>query len=332
MLPKLFEARLPVMLVGAPGVGKSDIVAQAAKACGYDLVISHPVVSDPTDFKGLPWPAKSGETAEFLPFGDFARVLNSEKPTVWFLDDLGQAPVSVQAACMQLLLARRVNGHALPEHVAFAAATNRRTDKAGVQGILEPVKSRFATILEIEASADDWSMWAIENGIRPEIIAFIRFRPALLHDFKPGQDMENSPCPRAWASVSKLMALDIPEELELQAYAGAVGEGAAVEFMSFLKLYRSLPNLDAILLDPDSAQIPDEPSKLYATVTGLAAKANAGNAQRVFRYAERLREAGHGEFSVLLVRDSLRRCPEIKNTAAFIKLAAGPVGKIFLGD
>ncbi len=43
---------------------------------------------------------------------------------VCLLDDLGQAPPAVQAAAMQLLLARRVNGHAVSDHVTFLAATN----------------------------------------------------------------------------------------------------------------------------------------------------------------------------------------------------------------
>lgn len=233
---------------------------------------------------------------------------------------------------MQLLLARRINGHALPDHVTFVAATNRRGDKAGVQGLLEPVKSRFAAIVELEPDVDAWTNWAIGSGMPPELIAFIRFRPDLLHDFKPTQDLEQSPCPRTWAFVGKLLGLSLPREIELAAYAGAVGEGAAVEFMAFLEIYRNLPSLDAILLDPDAAPIPVEPSALYATCAGLAFKANAGNCERVFRYAERLREAGHGEFSVLLVRDALRRDGGIKDTAAFMRLAAGPIGQIFLGE
>lgn len=332
LLSATIPSRLSVLLAGPPGVGKSDLVAQAAAACGHDLVVSHPVVSDPTDFKGLPWPGKSGETAEFLPFGEFAAALKAERPTVWFLDDLGQAPASVQAACMQLLLARRVNGHILPDCVTFVAATNRRGDKAGVQGLLEPVKSRFAAIIELEPDVDAWTNWAIGSGMPPELIAFIRFRPDLLHGFKPTQDLEQSPCPRTWAFVGKLIGLSLPREIELAAYAGAVGEGAAVELMAFLEIYRSLPSLDAILLDPDAASIPAEPSALYAVSAGLAARANAENCERVFRYAERLREAGHGEFAVLLVRDALRRDGGIKDTAAFVRLAAGPIGQIFLGE
>jgi len=55
LLSAMIPARLPVLITGAPGIGKSDIVAQAAQQAQADLLISHPVVEDPTDAKGLPY-------------------------------------------------------------------------------------------------------------------------------------------------------------------------------------------------------------------------------------------------------------------------------------
>jgi MoxR-like ATPase len=53
-LARLIPARLPVLLVGPPGVGKSDVVSQACAAAGVRCEVFHPAVSDPTDYKGLP--------------------------------------------------------------------------------------------------------------------------------------------------------------------------------------------------------------------------------------------------------------------------------------
>src|SRR5690606_26802195 len=144
-----------------------------------------------TDVKGLPWIVDG--SAHFLPFGELDRALHADKLTVWFLDDLGQASPAVQASYMQLLLARRVNGHVLSDHVTFIAATNRRTDRAGVSGILEPVKSRFTTIVELGAHLDDWCQWAISRDIAPELISFIRFQPDLLCKFQASADLTNCP-------------------------------------------------------------------------------------------------------------------------------------------
>lgn len=333
LLAKSIEHGLPILITGAPGVGKSDIVSQAAQEAGANVILSHPVVSDPTDAKGLPWVSKDQESATFLPFGDLSEAINATKKTVWFLDDLGQASPAVQASFMQLLLARRVNGHILPECVTFCAATNRRTDRAGVTGILEPVKSRFVTIVELEPHLDDWCDWAVDSksSIPPEIVSFLRFRPDLLSDFKPTADLTQSPSPRTWANAAKLVNLRLGS-LEFAAVSGAIGAGAATELVAFLQVYRAMPDLDDIIANPEKAKIPSKPAALYAVSTGLAYKATGKNFPRLVTYANRLEGDKKGEFAVLLLRDTVRRCPEVCDTKEFIKLASSETGKLILGN
>ena len=312
VLKKAIPAGLPVLVKGAPGVGKSDIIAQVAKELKYNLIIFHPVVSDPTDFKGLPGIVNG--KAEFLPFGDLRELIEAKKPTIAFMDDIGQAPAVVQAALMQLILARRVNGHKISNKVVFVAATNRREDRAGVTGILEPVKSRFATIIELEPTSDEWIEWAFDNDMPAELIGFINFRPALLHEGKATADIVNHPCPRTIAYAGKLLNIGLDD---IETLAGAVGEGCAVELVGFVQVYKNLPNISAILLDPENAIVPDEPAALYAVTSALVDVITKDNANRVLKYGNRL----PADYSVLLVRDSIRKEPNIQNTKAFIKWA-----------
>jgi hypothetical protein len=311
-LKKAVKAGLPVLVKGAPGIGKSDIIAQVANELKYNLIIFHPVVSDPTDFKGLPGIVNG--KAEFLPFGDLRELIEAKKPTIAFMDDIGQAPAVVQAALMQLILARQVNGNKISNKVVFIAATNRREDRAGVTGILEPVKSRFATIIELEPTSDEWIEWAFDNDMPAELIGFINFRPALLHEGKATADIVNHPCPRTIAYAGKLLNIGLDD---IETLAGAVGEGCAVELVGFIQVYKSLPNISAILLDPDNAIVPDEPAALYAVVSALVDTITKDNANRVLKYGNRL----PADFSVLLVRDAIRKEPKIQNTNAFIKWA-----------
>ena len=225
LLSAAIHARLPILITGSPGIGKSDIVTQATIEADADLILSHPAVADPTDAKGLPW-VTDGQ-ATFLPFGELRRALEAVKPTVWFLDDLGQASPAVQASYMQLLLARRVNGHVLSDSVTFIAATNRRTDRAGVSGVLEPVKSRFGSIVELDANIDDWCRWAIDANIPPVLIAYLRFQPDNLCKFTASADLVNCPVPRTWSHVAHILDLNLPANVQHSAIVGAVGEGAA---------------------------------------------------------------------------------------------------------
>ncbi len=319
-LMKLIEitikAKSPILLVGPPGIGKSDIVEQATQAAGAQLIISHPVVSDPTDYKGLPF-ADAGK-ADFLPFGELRAIIEAQTPTVFFLDDLGQAPASVQAACMQLLLARRINGHKVSDHVTFLAATNRRTDRAGVGGLLEPVKSRFCSIVNLEPDLQDWVTWALAHNLPTELIAFIRFKPDMLHDFRPSNDLVNTPSPRTVANVGKLMAMGLPKELEYEAFSGAAGEGFAAMFCGFLKVFRTLPSPDMILMRPHDADVPSDPATLYALTGALAHRASDQTIDRLVTYYNRM----PAEFSVLAMRDSVNLCPSVVHSRAYIEWAS----------
>ncbi|MDN5354293.1 MAG: hypothetical protein PWQ09_1049 [Candidatus Cloacimonadota bacterium] len=307
----------PLLLKGAPGIGKTDIVTQACRETATNLVISHPVVSDPTDYKGLPFPVKGENKATFLPFGDLLKLIEAARPTVFFLDDLGQAPAAVQAAAMQLILARRINGHKVSEEVIFLAATNRRGDRAAVQGILEPVKSRFASIVELEVNVDDWVEWAIANNMPTELVAFIRFRPNLLHDFQPTADIVNTPNPRTVAAVGRMMQAGLAANMQYEMFAGAAGEGFAAEFMGFRKVYRDLPDIEKLIAAPDKAVVPDEPSLLFAICGALSAKANKKNFTNIVRYTDRL----PAEFQVLLIKDSIKHNKALTNTPEFTSWA-----------
>lgn len=313
LLVKTIPARLPVMIKGAPGVGKTDVVEQACAAAMADIQFRHPVTDSPIDYKGLG--VFVNGKARFEPFGDLDLLINAKDLAVCFMDDLGQAPAAVQAAAMQLILARKINGHKVSDHVVFIAATNRKRDKAGVSGILEPVKSRFVTIVEMAPDTDDWVAWALNNDMPIELIAFIRFRPELLFDFQPTANMTNSPCPRTVAHVGKLMSLGLPSALELEAYTGAAGEAFASELMAFVRVFRQIPDRDEVFLNPERAKVPTEPSAKYAIASALSHAVGRNTIDAMATYSDRLGK----EFGVMMMKDATTRDPDLLSTKGFIK-------------
>ena len=327
VLSAVIPARRPTLLTGAPGVGKTDIVKFIAAVLGMALVISHPVVADPTDSKGLAWPAKDGKSATFIPIGQMVELLNAKEPTLWFLDDLGQATPAVQAAYMQWILAREVNGHKLPDCVTIIAATNRRQDRAGVTSILEPVKGRFATIVEVEPCINDWTQWAFANNMPHLLIAFLRLRPDLLLDFKPTADITNSPTPRNWASTGNLMNLAIPQEAQVEVYSGAVGKPATTELVSFIQVAKEMPSPDTVLMTPGTAEIPVKPSVMWALSGALVRLVTENNFNRFLQYAMRVHGAGRGEFATFMTKSAVDVNPALTKTPEFMQLISGPDAK-----
>lgn len=329
LLAKTIPAKLPVLITGAPGIGKTECEAQSCADANADNIIMHPVVKDPTDFKGMPWVTDGG--AAFIPFGDLQTLINASKLTACFLDDLGQATPAVQAAAMQLILGRHIDGHRISENVVFIAATNRRGDRAGVSGILEPVKSRFSTIVELVPDLNDWCVWAVSADVAPEVIAFLRFRPELFSEFRPTADLTNSPSPRTWHHVSRILALDLPRELQVPTIQGAVGEGAGVEFVSFLRVWSDMVSPDLILSTPDTAAIPAEPSALYAVATAIAMRVQKESMSRYCRYLERLCHADRDEFAAVSIKTALAREPKLSNTPGYVMAMSGPLGQLMIG-
>lgn len=319
----------PALLVGQPGIGKSDIVAQLSKALDADVILTHPGLCDPTHAKGLPWPDPATGTAQFLPYGDLHRALNATKRTIWFLDDFGQASQATQASFMQLLLAREVMQRKLPDCVTFVAATNRRADKAGVTGILSAVISRFAMILGLQPSLSDWTQWAYANSVHPLVIAFLQFRPELFNTFEANSEIENYACPRTWYKLSCMLddVLRLPPELHAAAFCGSVGPAVAGEFAAFTRVYAQLPDPHAVLLSPDTAKIPAATDAKYALALALVSIVTEATLPALGRYAQRWADAGAAELAVRMVKEIAIAKPDLQGTTAYVQLVTGPLAR-----
>ena len=308
-----------LLIEGAPGVGKTSLFEKAAKELGIKLLITHPVVADPTDYKGLPIkvvdPVTGEDGARFVPYAQLKEMIDATAPMIVFIDDVGQAARANQCAIMQIILQREIDGHPISDHVRFGLATNRAGDRAGCDaGLIEPLKSR-ARIYRLDPDLDDWAKWALTEGnVQPDIVAFLRSRPDLLHDFQPTKDLVNTPNPRTWNMVAE----SIDDGLDsLEDVAGCIGEGPASEYIAFRRTFQSLPNPDAVIMKPDTADVPDKPDVLFALAGALAYRAKKTNFSSVCTYAARMPK----EFETSLVRDSIFRDPTLEKTDAFIKWA-----------
>ena len=131
--------------------------------------------------------------------------------------------------------------------------------------------------LEVEPDFESFKAYALEAGVHEQILAFLSFRTTLMHKLDPRQPAW--PSPRSWVMASSLhgAGLDI---------APVVGAAAAAEFGAFLELYQALPDLQTILRGAGSAiAFPGEPSARYASVIGLAVRAeNAQEAHHAFTW------------------------------------------------
>jgi hypothetical protein len=262
-----------------------------------------PMVDKPMLYYKLPdWYPAKGSTHD------------NGKPGVLCFDDRNQAGTDLQKALANLVQERELHGVALADGWSVVSTGNRQSDRAGANRVLSHLRNR-ETVLELETHLDDSTQWMIDNGVNPMVVAFTRFRPNLLHDFDPQRDV--NPTPRSWVEGVSAVLGKVPAEAEYECFKGAIGEGAAAEFVGFVRIYRKLPNPDAILMNPDTADVPTDPATLYALSGALADRASEANLERVVTYTSRM----PAEFSVLALSYAIRKKPGLANTQAFTKWA-----------
>ena len=312
------EADQPCIVWGAPGIGKSQIGQQTAATLGYALRDIRASLLDPVDLRGIPSVA-DGRTRwnapSFLPSAGDAK-------TIILLDELNRAPVMTMNGLFQLVLDRALGEYRVPAETRFVACCNRESDGGGIQKMPQALSNRFVH-LEMEPDLEDWSRWAVSANIEPAVIAFLRFRPDLLHQFSRAD--RAFPTPRSWEFVSRITARKPGNGLEHALYCGAVGDGAAVEYSAFLRLFRELPSIDAILLNPATAPVPSGPATLFAVSAGIARRVSAQTIGRAIQYLDRL----PSEYGVYGVQDAVRRDPSLQATPDFTRWAIAHADVVF---
>ena len=262
---------------GPPGIGKSQVLRQVAESLGMQFVDIRLSQIEPTDIRGIPVPVDimdedgnltGDRDVVWAPPSFFER--DPSKPTFYLFDEMNAAPGSIQAAAYQIILDRKLGDFALgPEDVVMAAG-NRDTDRGTTFKMPTPLMNRFVH-LEMEANFSDWEEYALEQMFHPTVVGFIDFNKSKLFDFDPTTASRGFCTPRSWEIVSNIMKQDgdLSNKVLRTLVAGAVGEGAAAEYMTFRKNSQSLPNPSDILSGKVTTLNNTELHIQYVLVTGI---------------------------------------------------------------
>lgn len=310
-LTHLVKRQRPAFIWGPPGAGKSDVVQSVADLLAIELRDVRLSLMDPTDLKGFPIVSgTAGKKQMSWAQPDF---LPTKGKGILFLDEMNSAPQSVQAAAYQLILNRKIGDYTLPDGWTVLAAGNRAGDRAVVHQMPSALANRLVHI-DFDVDMEDWYDWATAKGVSDITRAFIRFRPGSLHNFDSKKNERAFPTPRSWVFVDDIIQSGLAQDTELELIKGTVGEGAAIEYISFARMAKDLPTAEEILLNPDTAPIPKDPSGKYAICTALDTKTTPGNIDRIMRYIERVDK----EYQVLYMRSAIIANRELSKTKAYI--------------
>lgn len=278
-----------VMLHGAPGIGKSEIVAQLAKwraeqaglsivRSGTDLKAGAMLFSDvrlttieAQDLRGLPYPNRTEGTVTYLR-SSFLPPMD-DLPHVVFTDELTAAEQRLQASAYQLLLDRRVGDHALGPNVMVVAAGNGAEHGAISNEMGTAIADRLIH-LNLVATPEAWINWAKDNDIAAEVMAFIQTRPDFLDmcEKRVKNNMTIGASPRGWARVSKVFkafkASGQPAAALERTVSGIVGQEAAGELFLVLEEIKEAVDVKR-LMDMDDKERRKNLPKTLTSLYGL---------------------------------------------------------------
>ncbi|MBE8189918.1 MAG: AAA family ATPase [Candidatus Thioglobus sp.] len=302
----------PVMLWGAPGIGKSQIIAAVAEKHNITIIDIRLSQMEPSDLRGIPF--KNGEWVDWSIPSLLPNSKRHGKQGILFLDEITSVPPTVSAAAYQLILDRRLGDYLVPDGWAIFAAGNRQGDRGVTYSMPAPLANRFSHY-ELDVDLDDWVAWAYKNGIDERIIGFLRYRPEHLFAFDSAHNPVAFPSPRTWEFTHRaLQKFGADLDLFRQAASACVGEVAGVEVATFIEHLADLPDLDAIV-NGETVSIPAAIDLQYAICAALVGRAISvkgnKNSQKIWgNILNFARDFPQKELGVMLVSDMQRAIGE----------------------
>ena len=257
--PFILDARLPVLLRGRHGVGKSQVVYQIAEERGLPVVERRASQMTEGDLLGLP------DTADTAINGRKATTWNApdwlvtacEQGVLLFLDEVDRATMEVRQGLFELTDSRKLNGWHLHDDTLIVAAVNGGEHGAQYQvGEMDPAELDRWTVFDVEPTTEDWLKWA--NGRVPSIVwDFINHnRKHLEHegDFEPNKVY---PSRRSWdrfcgtAEPAGVFGQEGDRDLLFNLATAFVGFEAAVTLRDFVEKYEWQVTIEDILDNGD---------------------------------------------------------------------------------
>ena len=229
----------------------------------------------------------------------------------------------VQAALYQLVLDRRCGEYVLPEGAALIACGNREGDRGVVHRMPTPARLALRASRSARRCRRLVRLGGPGTASPRRCCSSSRCAPELLHDFDPRSEEKAFPCPRTWEFVSHVVRsrAGLDPGAERAVVVGTVGQGAAVEFLAFLNVWRELPHPRAVFDDPEHAPVPENASALIALCGALYRLADDVNFPAVVAVTPGGCGASSGTSSSARAPAAT---PALQHTEAYIRWQAPP--------
>ena len=344
-------ARVPVILWGPPGQGKTSVIRAIADQQGRHLEVLLASIREPQDFAGLP--SIHDGKAKLVP-PDWALRLTQEQNGILFTDEVNTAPPSVQAALLRVSLDKVAGDCDLGQDTSVVAAANPPEQAADGWDLAPPLANRFCHVMwelppEVvrDGFTGKWRHYSIPTPTdaqvldaitreRVNVAGFLSARPDLSTAL-PKTSAEQGrafPTPRSWDMVATLTgyahAAGQSEGVQRVLVRGCVGPGASAEYLTYRDSL-DLPDPEKVLGKPRDFVLPSRTDQIYVIGAGVLAVLRNNLTPERWDAAgivlERIANGGHPDIAVSFARDWIAERPEGKMPDSQVLRALVPLLK-----
>jgi len=246
LAPAVSAAKLPVLLRGRHGIGKSQVVYQIAASLELPVIERRASQMTEGDLVGLP--SIEGNRTTFNPPDWFK--MACEEPAVLFLDEVDRATLEVRQGIFELTDSRKLNGHNLhPDTLVFAAINGGEHGESYQVNEMDPAELDRWSVWDVEPTTEDWLAWGKTN-VDSLIWDFINQNRGHLEHTADIEPNKRYPSRRSWKRLNDVLV----QADQLEAGPGMfnlaqsfVGFEAAVALNDYAKNYERVVTVDQLL-------------------------------------------------------------------------------------
>lgn len=241
----------PILLMGAPGLGKTAIMEQAARECGVAIVSYSITHHTRQSAIGLPfisqkeYGGKNYAVTEYTMSEIIASVYDKMEETglkegILFIDEINCASETLAPAMLQFLQCKTFGAHKVPDGWLIAAAGNPPEYNKSVREFDVVTLDRVKKI-DVEPDFGVWKEYAYQQGIHDAVLSYLEIRKEHFYHMETTVDGKRFVTARGWEDLSTILriyeALGLPvdEQLIVQYVQH---KKIAKDFANYLDLYR----------------------------------------------------------------------------------------------
>jgi hypothetical protein len=267
LLYGLYHTKIPTMIWGNPGIGKTSTVKSLGKKLNKETVIRSGNKSDPTDFSGIPY-LKDENGGKTLIFSEpkYVQIMKDNPDGILFFDEITTCSPVIQVALLSIIQDCQFGEFDIPKTIYRVAAGNYN-NITGTHNMSLALMNRFCHIfynMDIDFFMDGFvsnfeQLGNLEevkiNNIEDQIIKENKYRLFVVnfvkahHEFLDAFPVDGTisdpyefayPTSRSWDMVVKILSvLDENEPIYIEELVkGCIGDAAGTLFIKFKENFK----------------------------------------------------------------------------------------------